>query len=124
VEALQAAGVTAFIVQSYGQVEALLPLWLEAGINTLWCCHAWQAGTDYVKLRHRYGKELRLIGGIPSTVLLEGRQAIDAAIAAAAAPLLEEGSYLPMVDDRVRPNVLYANYCYYRTRLQRLLEGR
>jgi hypothetical protein len=123
-EALRAAGVAAVIAQSYGQVEGLVPLWLEAGINTLWCCHAHPAGIDYVSLRHRYGKELRLIGGIPSTALVEGTAAVDAALASTAVPLLEGGRYLPLVDDRVRHYVPFANYCHYRARLQRLVEGR
>jgi hypothetical protein len=121
VERLQTAEVTAIVMQSYGQVEALVPLWLEAGINTLWCCHAYPSGIDYVRLRRRYGKELRLIGGIPAAALLRGQRAIDEALRNTAAPLLEAGGYLPMVDDRVRSYVLYENYCYYRTRLEKLV---
>jgi hypothetical protein len=121
VERLRAAGVPALIVQSYGQVEALVPLWLEVGINVLWCYHAGPAGIDYLGLRRRYGKELRLIGGIPAMAVLQGRQAIDEALANTAAPLLGQGGYLPMLDDRVRVNVPYENYRYYRAQLEKLV---
>ena len=64
-------------VQVYGNVEPLIPLWLEIGINTLWCSHSNQAGMDYVALRRRYGKDLRIIGGISAEMLLQDKAAID-----------------------------------------------
>jgi uroporphyrinogen decarboxylase-like protein len=124
VERLHAAEVTSIVMQSYGQVEALVPLWLEAGVNTLWCCHAGPSGIDNARLRRRYGKELRLIGGIPAAALLQGQQAIDEALRKTAAPLLEAGGYLPIVDDRVRSYVPYENYRYYRTQLEKLVGER
>ncbi len=123
VERLRMARVEGIIVETYGQVEALMPLWLEIGINTLWCHHAQRAGMDYVRLRRRYGKGLRLIGGIDATAPLKGKAAIDEALMNTAAPLLEQGGYLPMLDDRVRPNVPYENYRYYRVRLEKLVSG-
>jgi uroporphyrinogen decarboxylase len=123
IERLRNAGVAAIVVQAYGQVEALVPLWLEAGVNTLWCYHAWSAGMGYVDLRHRYGADLRLIGGMPAPALLQGKEAIDEALGCIVAPLLEQGGYLPLLDDRVRVNVPYEQYRYYRTRLQQLVAG-
>jgi hypothetical protein len=121
VAVLRAAGVPVLIVQTYGQVEPLIPLWQEAGINTLWCYHAQPAGIDYGALRRRYGRDLRLIGGIPTAALSEGPGAIEEALDRVAAPLLAEGGYLPMLDDRVRATVPYDNYRYYRDRLQALV---
>jgi uroporphyrinogen decarboxylase len=124
VERLRMAGTGAIVVQVYGQVEALIPLWLEAGVNTLWCYHAWAARMDYLGLRRHYGKELRLIGGIPAVAVLQGQATIEEALRSTVAPLLEQGGFLPMLDDRVRANVPYRNYRYYRTRLERLVAGR
>jgi uroporphyrinogen decarboxylase len=124
VTALRAAGVPVLIVQAYGQVEPLIPLWREVGIHTLWCYHAQPAGIDYRALRRRYGSDLRLIGGIPTAALRQGPGAIEEALARVVVPLLAEGGYLPMLDDRVRETVPYDNYCYYRTRLEQLVAKR
>jgi uroporphyrinogen-III decarboxylase len=119
VERLRRANVAALIVQSYGQVEVLAPLWLEAGINTFWLYHAWQSDIDIQGLRRRCGNDLRLIGGMPANALLAGRAAIDEALQSTVAPLLEEGQYLPMLDDRVRFYVPYELYRYYRAGLEK-----
>jgi uroporphyrinogen decarboxylase len=122
VTALRSAGVPVLIVQSYGQVEPLIPLWREVGIDVVWCYHAQPAGIDYRELRRRHGRDLRLIGGIPTAVLLQGQQAIEEALATIVAPLLAEGGYLPMLDDRVRVTVPYESYCCYRARLEQLVD--
>ena len=66
-----------------------------------------------------------LIGGAPawSRRLKRIDTLIDEALRRIVAPLLEQGGYLPLLDDRVRTNVSYEHYRYYRTRLQQLLAG-
>ncbi|MBI4553206.1 MAG: hypothetical protein HY710_13170 [Candidatus Latescibacteria bacterium] len=123
IERLRMAGIPVVVVQTYGNVEPLIPLWLEVGVNTLWGFHANQARMDYVALRQRYGKALRLIGGMNAAMLLKGQAAIDEELRRTVLPLVEEGGYLPMLDDRVRPGVPYAHYRYYRTRLESLVAG-
>jgi uroporphyrinogen decarboxylase len=93
------------------------------GLDTLWNEHCNAAGDDYVALRRRFGKNLRLIGGIDSRALYQDRRAVDDAIERVVPPLLEDGGYLPSVDDRVRSNVPFENYRYYRERLAALVGG-
>ena len=44
-----------------GNIEQLIPIWLESGINYLWPFEV-AAGNDAVALRKKYGKDL-IIGG-------------------------------------------------------------
>ena len=119
-DAARAAGVHAIVVSTYGAVEPLIPVWLDLGVDALWCHHAAAAAMDYHALRQRFGPELRLIGAIDSRALLATREGIDQAVSAVA-PLLEGGGFLPLLDDRVRSHVPYDAYCYYRQRLVELV---
>ena len=121
IDRLQASGVQVVVVQAYGQIGSLLPLLVETGINALWCSHANQAGVDYIELRQKYGRDLRLIGRIDTEMLRKGRRAIDEELANRVRPLLEEGGYLPLLDDRVRIDMPYGNYGYYRSELEKLV---
>ena len=123
IDRLQMADVKVIMIQLYGNVTPLIPLWLEAGVNTLRCAHANQRDMDYLALRRQYGKSLRLIGGIDTISLQMGKAAIDAELRRVVLPLSEEGGYLPMLDDRVRPDVPYANFCYYREQLENMIMG-
>ena len=119
VDRLQALGVRVVVVQAFGQIGSLLSLLVETGINALWCSHANQAGVDYLKLRQEYGTDLRLIGGIDTEMLRKDRRAIDDVLADRVHPLLEGGGYLPLLDDRVRIDMPYDNYGYYRSELEK-----
>ncbi len=109
---LRRYGVDIVIVDCDGKIDALVPLWLEAGVNTMFPIEVGKWGGDPVAFRARYGKELRLIGGVDKHILAAGRDAIDREIDRLA-PLVEEGGYIPTPDHRVPPDVPLANYLYY-----------
>ena len=92
---------------------------IDAGINGLWISNIMSAHMEYGKLRHRFGSELALIGGIDSTALAKDEPAIEKALAETVPVLLEKGHYLPCLDDRPRSNIPFAHYRLYR----RLLEN-
>ena len=79
---------------------------------------------DYRSLREAFGPDLRLIGGIDLDVLLGGKEAIRREILAKVPPLLEQGGYVPLADGRVRSNVPFESYRYYRELLAQVCEGR
>jgi uroporphyrinogen decarboxylase len=60
---LHAHGVDTIIVDSDGNNDVLVPLWLEAGVTGLRPFEA-AAGCDPVAIRKRYGKNLIIQGGI------------------------------------------------------------
>ena len=113
---IRAHGVELIFVDSDGDSESLLPLWLEGGVNGFYPIER-VAGMDAVRLRQRFGRQLRLMGGIDKRAMAAGPRAIDAELARVA-PLLAEGGFIPWCDHHVPPDVSLANYQYYVQRMK------
>jgi hypothetical protein len=109
-------GVDLIFVDSDGDSELLIPLWIEGGVNGFYPIER-AAGMDAVRLRERFGRELRLMGGIDKRAMIAGPQAIDAELARVA-PLLKEGGFISWCDHHVPPDVSLANYQYYVRRMK------
>ena len=101
------------ICRTYANIKVLIPSLLNWGIDCLWACEVEPTVMHYPSLRKTFGCELKLIGGIDLDALRSGPKAIRSAIEAVA-PLMEEGGYIPLADGRVRADVPYENYVYYR----------
>jgi uroporphyrinogen-III decarboxylase len=109
-------GVDLIFVDCDGNPEALVPLWLEGGVNGIYPLER-AAGVDPVEWRRKYGRELRLIGGIDKRAMAAGPEAIDAELEHVA-PLLQDGGYIPWCDHLVPPDVPLQNYLYYLERMK------
>ena len=68
------------------------------------------------------GPSIGLIGGIDTDVLRQGKAEIYRAVEEVL-PLVKQGRYIPLADGRVREDVPFENYAYYRKVLQELIEG-
>ena len=110
-------GVSTIICRTYANIKALIPSLLKWGIDCLWACEVEPAVMNYPCLRQIYGRELKLIGGIDLDAVRRGPKAIRAAVDEVA-PLTQEGGYIPLADGRVRADVPYENYIYYRKLLK------
>ena len=66
--------------------------------------------------------ELRFFGGVDSRNLMQGPAAIERELEHTVRPLLEQGGYVPYLDDRIRPYVPFENFKYYRRRLNELID--
>ena len=99
-----------------GRIDALLPLWLEAGVN---CMFPIEIGdwADPCRFRAEYGRDCRMMGGFDKHILTKGPAAIDAEIERLT-PLVEEGGYIPFCDHRVPPDVPLAHYIHYCDRVR------
>jgi uroporphyrinogen decarboxylase len=95
-----------------GKIDALLPLWLEAGINCMFPLEIGTWGADPVKYRQVYGTELLLMGGFDKHILAQSQADIEREINRLA-PLVDEGGFIGFCDHRVPPDVPYENYLYY-----------
>ncbi len=122
VEFLRSRGVKWISLDSDGNISSLIPIWLEAGINFLYPFEV-QAGMDVVEVRRKFGKELRMMGGIDKRALAKGPEAIDAELKRIA-PLVQEGGYIPAPDHGIPPDVPYPHYLYFMERLFELCRGR
>lgn len=65
----------------------------------------------------KYGKDLRMSGGIPKSCLPLGPDAIDREIEKLM-PLIEQGGFIPALDDMVSPEVSLDNYRHFINRIK------
>ena len=92
-----------------GNIDTLIPLWLDAGVNCMFPLEVgvWEA--DPVAYRKQYGKELLIMGGVDKHLLQRTpddiRREVDRL-----APLVAEGGYIGFCDHRVPPDVPLENY--------------
>ena len=109
---LHGHGVDIIFVDSDGNLDQLIPLWLECGINYIWPLEV-AAGNDAVAIRKEYGRDLILGGAIDKRALSRDKEALRAEVMSKVPFLLEEGGYFPTVDHAVPPDVTFENYRYY-----------
>jgi len=108
-----------FAVDTDGNVEGLLPLFIEAGANCLFPFEC-QAGMDIVSVRERY-PQLVIYGGIDKRVLPQGQEAIDRELGYKLPPMIESGGYLCAVDHRIILGTTYADMCYFMDRVTQMI---
>jgi len=123
IEHLRGHGVSIITYDSDGNIEALIPDLIAAGVDMIWPCEC-AAGMDVRRLRARYGHDLALSGGIDKRELAKGRKAIEQEVTAKMGPLLEDGGYIPTVDHSIPPDVAYADFMYYVELKCAVAEGR
>jgi len=120
-EFLHSHGIDVIHVDCDGNIDELIPLWLECGINFHWPLEV-AAGMDAVALRKKYGKELILSGNIDKRVFVKGKDAIREEVMSKVPFLLETGGYLPSLDHAIPPDVPLEGFRYY-TNLLREIGG-
>jgi uroporphyrinogen decarboxylase len=120
---LKQHGVEIIIYRTYANTRALLPLAVKAGFNCLWACECNPQAMDYREIRREFGTGLRLIGGIDSDSLRTNPQEIQKAVMEIVPGLLHSGGYIPLADGRVREDVTFENYAYYRHLLEEITQG-
>jgi uroporphyrinogen decarboxylase len=109
---LRKHGIDIIIVDSDGNTEKLIPLWIESGVNGQWPLEV-AAGMDAVTLRKEYGKDFILLGNIDKRALSKGKDAIREEVMGKIPFLLEQGGYFPSVDHAVPPDVSFENFSYF-----------
>ena len=118
-ETLRKYGVDLSLVDCDGMIDDLIPHWLDAGVNVMFPIEigAWDA--DPMALRKRFGKEMRVFGGINKLEIAKGREAIDAEIERRL-PLMREGGFVPLPDHLIVPSTSLDDYRYYLDRIRAL----
>ncbi|MEJ2658160.1 MAG: hypothetical protein P8012_13370 [Desulfobacterales bacterium] len=108
------------VLRTFANARILIPSILKWGFNCLWACEVNIEAMDYRDLRREFGTELRLIGGIDLDALRGDKEAIRREVEGKVPPLLAEGGYVPLADGRVRADVPFENYVYYRRLLEKV----
>lgn len=111
---LRRHGVDIVCVDSDGKIDALIPLWLEAGVNCVFPVEVGTWNADPVRLREQYGQALLMMGGFDKRILACSKEAIRSEVCRLA-PLVEEGGYIGFCDHRVPPDVPFDYYIHYLT---------
>jgi hypothetical protein len=119
-DVLNQYGVETIVLRTFANARILIPSILKWGFNCLWACEVNIEAMDYLDLRREFGTKLRLIGGIDLDALREDREAIRREVEEKVPPLLADGGYVPMADGRVRADVPFENYVYYRRLLEKV----
>jgi len=123
IEFLKSNGVKIVLVDTDGDHNVLIPVFLEAGVDGFGPIER-AAGMDPVAVRKTYGKSVCMVGGVDKREIAKGPEAIDAELARSVAPIIDQGGYIPTIDHSVQPGVSLANFQYYLKQKKKLLEGR
>lgn len=118
---LKSSGVRWVVVDTDGNCELVIPLFLEAGVDAIWPLER-ASDMDPVDIRKRFGRSMRLWGGVDKRVLAQDPAAIDAHLRTLQ-PLIADGGFIPTVDHLVPPDVSRANFEHYMARKHQLLRG-
>ncbi len=116
-------GVETIVLRTYANARVLLSRLLKRGFNCLWACEVNIDAMDYRELRREFTRDLRLIGGIDLDALRQGKEAIRREIQEKVPQLLADGGYVPLADGRIRQDVLFENYVYYRRLLAEVTQA-
>jgi len=111
VELAKDAGIELVLYDSDGNLNPFIEMYLEAGIDTFWPCEV-AADMDPVDLRKRYGKRIKMMGGIDKREIAKGKKEIEKEIMKKI-PIIEEGGYIPRIDHSVSADISLENYTYY-----------
>ena len=111
-------GITVFSVDCDGQIDLLLPTWIENGVNTMFPIEVgtWQA--SIAPWRERYGEKVIGVGGMDKRVFAYDYQAIDQEVERLK-PLMELGGYVPCPDHLIPPDAKFENIQYYCEQLRK-----
>ncbi len=115
---LKQAGLDIWYTDTDGDIRALIPIFLECGLNTLFPFEVSCSGHPADVLRE-YGPDLRMMGGVDKRPLIAGPAEIKAYLESLV-PWVERGGFIPHVDHRCPPDVSQENYLYYLDLKQRM----
>lgn len=117
---LRGKGVDIILVDTDGNIEKLIPQFLEAGVTGMYPMET-SAGMDVVKLRQQYPR-FQMMGGVPKYDMALGPQRIEEFLTPVAA-LLKHGGYVPTGDHCISPGVSWEQFKYYRNRLNEIIDA-
>ncbi len=122
VDFFKSQGVPYVAVDTDGNSEPLISMLLETGVDAIWPMERAAEDQDPMELRKKFGKDLRLWGGVDKRELAKGIKDIENHLASLV-PIVEDGGFIPTVDHLVPPDVSLENFKYYMKRKQDLLRG-
>jgi uroporphyrinogen decarboxylase len=102
-----------------GKIDALIPTWVENGVNTMFPIEVGVRNASIAPWREQYGKELRGVGGMNKTVFAKDKAAVDAEVARLK-ELIKLGGFIPCPDHRIAPDAKFELVQYYCQKMHEL----
>jgi uroporphyrinogen-III decarboxylase len=114
-------GTRLFDQDSDGDMNAVIPAFLDAGVN---CMHPMEpaANMDIVQVRQHYGTRLAFYGGIDKHVLRRSQAEIVAELEYKIPPMLATGGCVLGLDHRIPNGTPLANYRFYIAKVWEMLD--
>lgn len=109
---LESRGARLFNQDSDGNMEAVIPAFLDAGLNVMHPIEP-AAGMDLVKLREQYGARLAYVGGLDKHVIRQSQTEIVAELEYKIPPMVRTGGCVLGLDHRIPNGTPLANYRFY-----------
>jgi uroporphyrinogen decarboxylase len=119
---LRSRGINLVSLDCDGLIDALLPVWLENGVNVMFPIEVGTWNASIAPWRAKYGRELRGVGGMDKRVFARDTAAIDAEIERLK-PLVALGGYIPCPDHRLAPDAKWENVQYYCDKMRKTFGG-
>lgn len=110
-----------FIVDSDGNVDELIPLFIDLGMHGMYPFEV-QSGMNILDVRAKYGKYFAIWGGLDKRVLEKTKRDIEQEVYAKVPPMLESGGYVPALDHEPQPGIPFENFVYYRELIRSICE--
>lgn len=117
---IKSKGIKKIFVDTDGNVEELIPLFIEAGVNMMYPFER-QAGNDLLEIRKKYPNFV-IIGGFDKNTLYKGKDYIDKELEITG-QLVKGGGYIPHGDHLIPQNVSWENFKYYREKLNSIIDN-
>ena len=118
-ELIKSHGVEIISLDCDGFIDALLPIWLENGVNTMFPIEVGTWNASIAPWREKYGCRVRGVGGANKHVFSADKISVDAEIERLK-PLVALGGFLPCPDHRLPPDAKWELVQYYCDRMLRV----
>jgi len=102
-----------------GMIDALIPTWIENGVNTMFPIEVGTWKASIAPWREKWGRDLRGVGGMNKNVFATDRAGVDAEIERLK-PLVELGGFIPCPDHRIPPDAEWDLVKYYCGRMREI----
>lgn len=102
-----------------GVMEALIPTWIENGVNVLFPIEIGTWGDQFASAREKYGEKILGVGGMDKLVFRKDKAAVDAELERLR-HLVAMGGFIPCPDHRIMPGSKFALVQYYAEEIKKI----
>jgi uroporphyrinogen decarboxylase len=110
-------GIHVVSVDCDGWIDALIPTWLENGVNTMFPIEVGTWKASIAPWRKKFGKQILGVGGMNKHFFARDTQAVEQEIQRLKS-LVKLGGYIPCPDHRIADDALWDNVTYYCRRMR------